>query len=64
MTPDGEGTVESNDLLRQECRCKVYTKEDTYDIKTYKLCDLSCKVKQSVSDADVELDDNLKSIID
>ena len=38
-TADGEGVVESNDLIKQTSRVRVLTKDGSYDVKTYALED-------------------------
>ncbi|MDR3216989.1 MAG: stage 0 sporulation family protein [Clostridiaceae bacterium] len=45
-TPDGEGIVESNDIIKQTTRVKVLLKDGSYDIRTYPLADLKIKSKQ------------------
>lgn len=51
-TPDGEGTVESNDLIKQTSRVKVMLKDGTFDVRTYGLDDMSIGEKQSTADID------------
>lgn len=51
-TPDGEGTVESNDLLKQTARVKVMQKDGNFDIKTYDLEDLHIGERQSTEEID------------
>lgn len=63
-TPDGEGVVESNDILRQQVRVKVLGADGSFDIKTYALEDVYAKEHQSVSDSDENIDDDLKNILD
>ena len=46
-TPDGEGTVESNDLLKQTTRVKVMQKDGNFDVKTYSLKNLHIGERQS-----------------
>lgn len=50
LTPDGEGTVVSNNLLKLECSVRVTLKDGSQDIKTYKLEDINAKVKQDEKD--------------
>lgn len=45
-TPDGEGVVESNDIIKQQTRVRVLLKDGNYDIRTYKLEDLNIKSRQ------------------
>lgn len=56
-TPDGEGTVESNDLIKLTSRVKVQLKDGTMDIKTYKLDDLHIGERQSTAEIDSIPDD-------
>ena len=49
-TPDGEGQVISNNLLKQECTVRVTLKDGSQDVKTYKLEDIGAKVKQNESE--------------
>ena len=39
-TADGDGVVESNDLIKQTSRVRVLTKDGSYDVKTYALDEL------------------------
>ncbi len=56
-TPDGEGTVESNDLIKQTARVKVLLKDGSFDLKTYKLEDMGIGERQSTAEIDA-LPDN------
>ena len=51
-TPDGEGTVESNDLLRRTARVKVLLKDGSFDIKTYCVDDMHIGERQSTAEID------------
>lgn len=52
-TPDGEGVVESNDIIKQTSRVRILTKDGTYDIKTYTLEELKVfKSQQEPDDGD------------
>jgi len=51
-TPDGEGIVESNDLIKQTSRVKVMLKDETYDVKTYTLDELKIQVRQNIEEID------------
>ena len=51
-TPDGEGTVEHNDLIKQTSRVRVLLSNGDYDVRTYKLEDMKIGAKQSTSDID------------
>lgn len=51
-TPDGEGTVEQNDLIKQTSRVRVLLSNGDYDLRTYKLEDMKIGAKQSTSDID------------
>ena len=52
QTPDGEGTVESNDLLKRTARVKVLLKDGSFDVKTYKLDDMHIGERQSTAEID------------
>ncbi len=56
-TPDGEGTVESNDLLKQTTRVKVMQKDGNFDVKTYSLKDLHIGERQSEEEIDESSDE-------
>ncbi len=49
-TPDGEGTVVSNDILRQECNVRITLEDGTSDVRKYKLDSLGAKTKQQEPD--------------
>ena len=51
-TPDGDGTVEQNDLIKQTSRVRVLLSNGDYDVRTYKLEDMKIGAKQSTSDID------------
>lgn len=51
-TPDGEGIVVSNDILRLEVKVRVTLPDGTADIKTYPLAKINAKEVQSVEDDD------------
>lgn len=52
-TPDGEGVVIKNDILRLQVKVKVALADGTHDIKTYSLEQL--KVKERQSEDELEL---------
>jgi len=52
QTPDGTGTVESNDLIKQTSRVKVAMKDGTFDVKTYNLEELNIGERQSTDEID------------
>ncbi|MBR7162370.1 MAG: stage 0 sporulation family protein [Clostridia bacterium] len=56
-TPDGEGTVEQNDLIKQTSRVRVLLANGDYDMRTYKLEDMKIGAKQSTSEIDAMPDD-------
>ena len=56
-TPDGEGTVEQNDLIKQTSRVRVLPSNGDYDMRTYKLEDMKIGAKQSTSEIDAMPDD-------
>ncbi|MBO4554944.1 MAG: stage 0 sporulation family protein [Clostridia bacterium] len=56
-TADGEGTVESNDLIKQTARVKVMLKDGSFDVKTYSLEDMKIGERQTTEDID-SLPDN------
>ena len=51
-TPDGDGTVEQNDLIKQTSRVRVLLSNGDYDVRTYKLEDMKIGAKQSSADID------------
>ena len=51
-TPDGDGTVEQNDLIKQTSRVRVLLSNGDYDVRTYKLEDMQIGAKQSSADID------------
>ncbi len=51
-TPDGEGTVEQNDLIKQTSRVRVLLKNGDYDMRTYALDDLRIGERQSATELD------------
>ena len=51
-TRDGEGTVESNDLIKQTARVKVMLKDGTFDVRTYSLEDMHIGERQSTAEID------------
>ncbi len=51
-TPDGEGTVEQNDLIKQTARVRVLLSGGDYDVRTYKLEDMKIGVRQNTADID------------
>lgn len=52
MTPDGEGIVYSNDILRLEVRVRVTLPDGTVDVRTYPLEKINAKEVQSVEEVD------------
>lgn len=61
-TPDGEGVVESNDILKQQVKVKIMDKDGSFDVKTYDLKDVSARVHQSVEPDDSSDDEELKNL--
>ena len=55
-TADGEGTVESNDLIKQTARVKVMLKDGSFDVKTYTLEDMKIGERQSTAEIDAMSD--------
>ncbi len=51
-TPDGDGTVESNDLIKQTARVKVMLKDGSFDVRTYALDDMKIGERQSTAEID------------
>jgi cell fate regulator YaaT (PSP1 superfamily) len=49
-TPDGEGEIEANDILRQTCKVKVRLKDGTFDVRSYDLAEIRATVTQSEPD--------------
>lgn len=56
-TPDGEGTVESNDLIKQTARVKVMLKDGSFDVKTYALDEMKIGERQSTAEIDAMKDE-------
>lgn len=54
LTPDGEGIVLSNDILRLEVKAKVTFKDGSVDIRTYPLSEINCKEVQNEEEIEVE----------
>ena len=63
-TPDGEGVVESNDILKQQVKVKIMDKDGSFDVKTYDLNDVSARVHQSEEPDDSSDDEELKKLED
>jgi Uncharacterized homolog of PSP1 len=63
-TPDGEGVVEANDIIRQQVRVKVMRPDGDMEVKTYELSDIVAKVHQSAADTEVADDAELKKLED
>lgn len=55
-TADGEGTVDSNDLIKQTARVKVMLKDGSFDVKTYALEDMKIAERQSTAEIDAMSD--------
>ena len=55
-TADGDGVVESNDLIKQTSRVRVLTKDGSYDVKTYRLDELRTTARQTEPDDSAEAD--------
>lgn len=55
-TADGEGVVESNDLIKQTSRVRVLTKDGSYDVKTYALKELKTTARQTEPDDSADED--------
>ncbi len=55
-TPDGEGTVEANDLIKQTAKVKVLLKDGSYDARAYALEDLNIRERQSTAEIDAMKD--------
>lgn len=57
-TPDGDGVVESNDLIKQTARVKVMLKDGTFDVRTYALNDMNIGERQSTAEIDALPDED------
>ena len=55
-TKDGDGTVESNDLLRKTTRVRIMAKDGSFEVKTYALEELKIGQRQSAAELDDEDD--------
>ena len=51
-TEDGEGVVDSNDLIKQTCKVKILQKDGNYDYHVYKLEDIKIGEHQSTEEID------------
>ncbi len=64
-TPDGKGTVLSNNALKQLVRVKIPMPDGTFDARTYDLKDVKLlKKKRPEKSNDEPLSDDLKAILD
>lgn len=63
-TPDGKGTVVSNDMLKKVVSVKITLPDGSTDIKQYKLEDVKAKHTQTAADEEVSATDELKEILD
>ncbi|MDD4839527.1 MAG: stage 0 sporulation family protein [Clostridia bacterium] len=59
-TKDGEGLVESNDILRQAVTVKIMSKDGTLERHTYKLEELGITVRQNANEISDEGTDDIK----
>jgi Uncharacterized homolog of PSP1 len=50
MTPDGEGVVLSNDILRREVKIKITAPDESFEIRTYPLAQINAQAMQSEND--------------
>ncbi|MDR2091008.1 MAG: stage 0 sporulation family protein [Clostridiales bacterium] len=62
LTPDGDGTVESNDILRQTSKIKIRLADGSFDIRNYKLKELKAMVKQSEKEISDDEGEELKEL--
>lgn len=63
-TPDGEGTVESNDIVRRQVKVKVLLSDGSFDSKIYKLDEITAQEKQSSREVDDSADESVKKLED
>lgn len=63
VTPDGKGTVQDIDILRQRVKVRIKLPNDEYEIKEYALNELHVKDRIAV-DEEEPVDEELKSILD
>ena len=61
QTKDGDGVVENVNILKQEVEAKILLTDGSYDVKKYKLDDISFKraKKKEISISDDEIDDEV-----
>lgn len=52
-TPDGEGVVISNDILRQQVKARITLPDGSFDIRIYPLEKINAKVKQSEEEIEI-----------
>lgn len=64
-TPDGEGVVEANDIIRRKVKVKILQEDGSFDLKSYDLKDITARERQSAVDADDSPEDaELKKLED
>jgi cell fate regulator YaaT (PSP1 superfamily) len=65
-TPDGTGTVLSNNVLKETVRVRVYKNADSFDINEYSAKDLKWRGATMSEDFDKEVavDDSIKELLD
>jgi cell fate regulator YaaT (PSP1 superfamily) len=65
-TPDGTGTVLSNNVLKETVRVRVYKSADSYDINEYPARELKWRGATMSEDFDKEVavDDSIKELLD
>lgn len=56
-TKDGEGTVESNDLIKQTAKVKIMLKDGSFDVRTYGIEDMNIGERQSTAEIDAMPDE-------
>lgn len=59
-TPDGEGIVEGNDMLRQMVTVRIMTKDETIEQREYELEELGITVRQNAVEINDEDGDEIK----
>lgn len=61
-TPDGKATVQSNDMLKKIVTAKITLPDGSAEFRQYKLDEI--KAKQTLSEDDAEITDDIKDILD
>jgi hypothetical protein len=50
MTPDGQGVVVFNDILREQVKVRIENADGGVEVRVYPLSKINCKSKQEIED--------------